>query len=140
MIDVLGNQLQLIPPPQSSLRKKSPRISSFHSKPLNSSKTIYENPIKLNSKFSYSFQTPIWTPILTEKDVTIPRSSRSKSLSLKPQHQLKNDKKNAIFDLHISSISKKNDLEIFKKTNVKDLIDECKFPSLFFSPKNIFFQ
>jgi hypothetical protein len=108
---------------------------------LNYSKTIHESPIKhitINSKASNSLQTHVWSPTLTEKQVIHNRISHPRSHSLRhyPHHKVHTEKTNFDFKqnlnshLYLSSKSINNDVEIFKKTNVKDLVDECKFQHL----------
>jgi hypothetical protein len=122
--------LQLIPPPQSILRNKSPRASSLISKPIKYSKTIHENTSKHISKSSHALPTPIWSPVLFEKEISPVRPFRSKSLFSKRTntHNLSsNEKKSFTPDLFITPRMINIDDEIFKKVTVKDLVDECKF-------------
>ncbi len=74
--------------------------------------------MKQISKYPQSLQTPMWSP----KEIIPTRTLHSKS-----HYQSPNEKKNSISNLFISSKLINNDTEIFKKTNVKDLIDACKF-------------
>ena len=82
----------------------------------------------LNSKSTNFRPTPIWSPTLTQKEVIHNRISRPRSHSLRhyPHHKVQNEKPH----LYISSKSINYDLELFKKTNIKDLVDECKFTDL----------
>jgi len=75
--------------------------------------------MKQISKYPQSLQTPIWL----SKEIIPTRILHSKS----HYQSSPNKKKNFISDLFISSKLINNDTEIFKKTNVKDLIDACKF-------------
>jgi hypothetical protein len=77
----------------------------------------------------------MWSPTLTEKEIISTQPSRSKSHSLRHydsshHHQTPIEKQNSISDLFISTKSTNNDIEIFKKTNIKDLVDECTFQNL----------
>ncbi|CAF0983505.1 unnamed protein product [Rotaria sordida] len=137
---VFGNQLQPTLPSQSTFRNKSSRRFSLNQKSLNYSKTISESTIKhntYNTKLLHPLQIPIWTPVLQEKEITHTRILRSKTHLLKHSsnhnHQLKqgkinlNGKQISIPELYITSRSTNHHLEILNKTNIKDLIDECKW-------------
>ena len=79
-----------------------------------------------------SLPLPVWTPILTKKQIVPFQTTRSKSIfgkySVTPYYyQLPSEKKSATSDLFISSPRlPDNDDEFVQKSTVKDLVDQCK--------------
>lgn len=127
--DLTGSQINVTRLPPTNVPNKSPRILTPRCKPIQYSKSMPEKPSRP------SLPIPIWTPILTRKQIVPFQTRRSKSIlgkhTVTPYyHQFPSEKKPSTSDVFISPrLVDNNDddeEEVMKKSTVKDLIHECK--------------